>query len=340
MADPRFFANSGPFTVGEIASRTNAEIGGKGDAGLVLKEVGPLDTAGPSTLSFLENRKYTPLYECSLAGAVFVQPELADRAPSAMTLLLTPTPYKAYAIASSLFHPEPGFVPTVAPTAVVDASARIGEGCRIGHNAVIEAGAEIGAHCRIDANAVIGPGVVIGEHCWIGANATVSHSLIGHHVRLYPGVRIGQDGFGFAPDTDGLLKIPQLGRVVIGDHVEIGANATIDRGAGPDTIIGSGTVIDNLVQIGHNVVVGRGCILVAQTGISGSTRLGDYVQIGGQGGLAGHLDIGKGARIAAKSGVMRDVGAGETVCGHPAIPIAEFFRQVAAIQRLARKRGK
>lgn len=340
MADPRFFSTSGPFTVAEIASRTNSEIGGKGNADLLLEEVGPLDTAGPGTLSFLENRKYTHSFECSLAGAVFVQPELAGCAPSAMTLLLTRTPYKAYAIAASLFHPEAGFVPSVAPTAAVDASARIGEGCRIGHNVVIEAEAEIGAHCRIDANTVIGPGVAIGAHCWIGANATVSHALIGHHVRLYPGVRIGQDGFGFAPDEDGLLKIPQLGRVIVGDHVEIGANSTIDRGAGPDTIIGSGTVIDNLVQIGHNAVVGRGCILVAQTGISGSTRLGDYVQIGGQGGLAGHLEIGKGARIAAKSGVMRDVAAGETVCGHPAIPIAEFFRQVAAIHRLTRKRGK
>jgi len=340
MADPRFFAVSGPFTVAELAQRTGAEIGGKADAGLVLNEVGPLDTAGPNTVSFLENRKYTHLFETSLAGAIFVQPSLAGQAPSGTTLLLTTNPYKAYAVAATLFHPEQRFLPGVAPTAVVDPGATIGEGASIGHHVVIEAGAEIGAHCRIDANAVIGAGVVIGDHCWIGANSTVSHALIGNHTRLYPGVRVGQDGFGFAADATGLLKIPQFGRVVIGDNVEIGANTTIDRGAGPDTVIGSGTVIDNLVQIGHNVVIGRGCIIVAHAGISGSTRIGDYVQIGGQAGFAGHLDIGKGARIAAQSGVMRDIGAGETVCGSPAVPIAEFFRQVAVIQRLTKTRGK
>jgi UDP-3-O-[3-hydroxymyristoyl] glucosamine N-acyltransferase len=155
---------------------------------------------------------------------------------------------------------------------------------------------------------------------------------------LHPGVRIGQPGFGFAPDADGPVKIPQLGRVIIGDDADIGANTTIDRGSGHDTVIGPGTMIDNLVQIGHNVVLGRGCVLAAQVGISGSTKFGDFVMVGGQAGFAGHLEIGSGARIAAKSGVMRDIGPGETVCGIPAMPIGLFMKQVAILQRLAKKK--
>ena len=154
---------------------------------------------------------------------------------------------------------------------------------------------------------------------------------------IHAGVRIGQDGFGFATGAEGHVKVPQLGRVIIGDDVEIGANTTIDRGAGPDTVIGAGTQIDNLVQIGHNVVLGRGCVVVAQVGISGSTKVGDYVVIGGQVGLAGHLSIGNKVRIAAQSGVMRDVAEGETVGGSPATTMRDWLRRVAIVDRLARK---
>jgi UDP-3-O-[3-hydroxymyristoyl] glucosamine N-acyltransferase len=198
---------------------------------------------------------------------------------------------------------------------------------------------EIGARCLIGANSVIGQGSVLGDDVRVGPNVSISHALIGARVRLYPGARIGQDGFGFALDPRGYVKVPQLGRVVIENDVEIGANTTIDRGAGPDTVVGAGTMIDNLVQIGHNVRIGRGCVLVSQVGISGSTRLGDYVMIGGQGGLVGHLTIGHGAQIAAQAGIMRDVAPGERVMGSPAVPFREFFRQVAALQKLARKKG-
>jgi UDP-3-O-[3-hydroxymyristoyl] glucosamine N-acyltransferase len=185
---------------------------------------------------------------------------------------------------------------------------------------------------------VIGPGVVLGEDCIVGACASITHSIVGKRVNIYPGVRIGQDGFGFAMGPQGHAKVPQLGRVIIQDDVEIGANTTIDRGAGPDTIIGSGTKIDNLVQIGHNVQLGRGCVIVAQVGISGSTRLGDFVAVGGQAGLTGHLHIGAGARIAGQSGVMRDIEPGGTVGGSPAVPMADWLRQSALIGQMARKK--
>ena len=231
-------------------------------------------------------------------------------------------------------------MPGVAPGAVIDPTARLGEGTAVEANAVIGPGVEIGKRCLIGANSVIAAGSVLGDEVRVGANVSISHALIGSRVRLYPGARIGQDGFGFALDPKAFVKVPQLGRVIIGDDVEIGANTTIDRGAVRDTIIGSGTMIDNLVQIGHNVQIGRGCVLVAQVGISGSTRLGDHVMLAGQVGLAGHLVIGSGARIGAQAGVMRDVAPGETVMGSPASPAKEFFRQIAALQRLARRKSE
>jgi UDP-3-O-[3-hydroxymyristoyl] glucosamine N-acyltransferase len=338
MADPRFFAVAGPFTLSELAERTGAEIAGAADRGLVLRDVAPLETAEPDCVAFLDNRKYVDAFASSRAGAAFVHPDLASQAPPGMALLLSQQPYKAYALAAQAFYPQPALQPGVAATALIDPSARIGEGCEIAAHVVIGAGVEIGDDCRIGANTVIADGVVIGQGARIGPNVTLSHCLIGSRVTLYTGVRIGQDGFGFAPDSSGHVKVPQLGRVVIGDDVEIGANSTIDRGAGPDTVIGDGTMIDNLVQIGHNVTLGRRCVIVAQVGISGSTKLDDFVMVGGQGGLAGHLTIGKGARVAAHSGVMRDIPPGGTVCGFPALPSKEFWRQVAVVQRLARKK--
>jgi UDP-3-O-[3-hydroxymyristoyl] glucosamine N-acyltransferase len=256
-----------------------------------------------------------------------------------MALLVSKEPYKAYALAAQAFYPAADVVAWRAPSAIIDSTAAVPDDCDIGPNVVIERGVRLGQRCRIGANTVIAAGVEIGDDCRIAANVTLSHCLIGSHVVLHPGVRIGQDGFGFAPDPKAPIKVPQLGRVLIGDDVDVGANTTIDRGSGHDTVIGSGSMIDNLVQIGHNVVLGRCCILAGQVGISGSTRLGDFVVVGGQGGLAGHLHIGSGARIAAKSGLMRDVPAGETVCGSPAVPLSEFMRQTAVLQRLAKKKG-
>jgi UDP-3-O-[3-hydroxymyristoyl] glucosamine N-acyltransferase len=339
MADPRFFRVAGPFTVAEIARRSGATVAGACDGQRMLRDVAPLDTAGPEHLSFLDNRKYVAAFRATRAGAVFVQSALAADAPPETTLLVTEQPYRAYAVAAQAFYPDAPPAPGIARSAAIDPTARLGEGTAVEAHAVIAAGVEIGKRCQIGANSVIGSGCVLGDDVRVGANVSISHSLVGARVRLYPGVRLGQDGFGFAMDRKGFVKVPQLGRVIIEDDVEIGANTTIDRGAGPDTVIGAGTMIDNLVQIGHNVQVGRGCVLIAQVGIAGSTRLGDHVIIAGQVGLSGHLTIGSGARIGAQTGVMRDVAPGESVVGTPAVPVKEFFRQVATVQRLSRKKG-
>jgi UDP-3-O-[3-hydroxymyristoyl] glucosamine N-acyltransferase len=338
MADPRFFKLKGPFSLGEIARLVGAELGGAASPDMLIEDVAPLETAGPTQLSFLANKKYADLLGQCRAGAVLVHPGSVAKAPPSAALLITTKPYHAFARAAQAFHPAERPQSGIAPSAYVDPSAILGENVAIGHHAVVEAGVEIGAGSSIGANTVIGTGVVIGADCHIHANVTVSHCLMGDRVTLFPGVRVGQDGFGFAPDQSGHVKVPQLGRVIIGDGVEIGANTTVDRGAGPDTVIGAGTMIDNLVQIAHNVVLGENCVIVALAGIAGSAQLGNFVMIGGQTGVAGHIKVGDGARVAAHSGVMRDLPAGVVVGGEPTVPMKQWMRQIAILQRLANKR--
>lgn len=336
MADPHFFLRSGPFTLGHIASLTGAQIE-NGSADLVLEDVAPLDRAGPGQLSFLDNTRYRDQFRNSKAAACFVSPELAGDAPAGMALLVTKTPYKANALAVQEFYPEHRPAPRISRLSHIHNTAEIGENCIIDDHVVIGAGVRIGDGCWIEANTVIGHHVVLGDGCRVGANATLSHCHIGDHTRIYPGARIGQDGFGFAIDPTGFVKVPQLGRVIIGSKVEIGANTAIDRGTSGDTIIGDGTWIDNLVQIGHNVQIGKHCVIVSQVGIAGSTVLEDYVVLAGQAGLAGHLHIGQGAKIAAQAGVWRDVPAGVEMMGSPAMPIKQFIRQVAMLARMLKK---
>ena len=341
MADPRFFTVQGPFSLKDLAAFISAELilADGHDAARQIDDVASLAQAGATQISFLDNVKYKVDFVASSAGACIVAPEMAELAPKGMSLLVTKNPYKAYALIAQKFYPvdpdmdDQGFVD---PSAVIGAGAVLGQGCVIKAGAVIGAGAKLGDYVTVEPNAVINDNVEVGARSVIGANASLTHCLIGAHVRIYPGARIGQDGFGFAIDPAGHVKVPQLGRVIIEDSVEIGANTTIDRGAGPDTVIGRGTWIDNLVQIGHNVKIGRGCIIIAQTGVAGSTVLEDYAVLAAQVGVAGHLKIGMGARIAAQSGIMRDVEAGAEMMGSPALPIKQYMRQVATMKKFSR----
>lgn len=339
MADPLFFHRRDKITLKDIVTVSGCTVAEGIDLATEFEDVAPLSTAQGDQVSFLDNVKYKNDFISTKAGACFVSPEMEVLAPEGVICLVTDTPYKSYALAAQHFYPRQKHEGQVEQSAFVHPTAEIGTGVYIGHNVVIRENVCIGNNSYIGDNTIIGRSVRIGDECVCDGNITISHAMIGDFVRIYPGVRIGQDGFGFAIDPNGHVKVPQLGRVIVEDHVEIGANTTIDRGAGPDTIIGQGTWIDNLVQIGHNVELGKGCVIVAQVGISGSTKIGNFVAIGGQSGVAGHLKIGDGAQIGAQSGVMNDVPPMSEYMGSPAFPRMTFLRQVAALNRLI-KTGK
>lgn len=338
MTDPRFFTVAGPFRLAELADIAGAELAPGCDPDLRCDDVAPLDSAVSGQISFLENRKYIAALAESNASACILNPDMADRAPAGMALLFSKAPYRGYALIAQAFYPARAVEPGIAAGARVDGSASLGEGSRVEHGAVVGQGVEIGARSLIGANAVIGDSVKIGDDTLIGENTTLSHCLIGSRVVICPGVRIGQRGFGFAIDPSGHVTIPQLGRVIVEDDVDIGANTTIDRGAGPDTVIGAGAKIDNLVQIAHNVRIGRRCVLAAQVGISGSVELGDMVVMAGQSGAAGHLKIGSGAQIGGQAGILRDVAPGDRLMGTPARPVQQFFREIVTLKKLSGKK--
>ncbi|MCI5050443.1 MAG: UDP-3-O-(3-hydroxymyristoyl)glucosamine N-acyltransferase [Rickettsiales bacterium] len=337
MVDQRFFNNKGPFSLTQLAEWTGIELDQSVSSDVTVNDVAPLDRAGAEEVSFFDNSKYLEQFKQSSAGVCFVKPKFVKDAPDGMVTLVTPDPYRAYALIAQRFYPFTPIEEEISPNAFIHETASIGSGCCIATGAYIGKNVQIGDNCMIGPNAVLYDGVIIGKDVRIGAVSTLSHCVVGDHVIIHRGVHIGQDGFGFAMGREGHVKVPQLGRVSIGDHVEIGAGTCIDRGTGPDTTIGEGTKIDNLVQIGHNVQIGRMCVIVSQTGISGSTKLGDGVVVGGQAGLAGHLKIGSGAKLAARTGVTADLEAGKSYGGSPAVPIKDWHRQVIALNRLIKK---
>ncbi len=338
LGDPRFFGRAGPFSPDDLLAATGGRLERPDRvAGARLVGVAALQTAAPDQVAVLHNPKYGVAAERSRAGLVIVSEALAARVPAASAALVVADPHLAWAHVCRLFHPAPGAVPGIHPTAVVDASAQVDPSAGIGPYAVVGPRVVVGAGCEVGPHAVVAGGVVMGPGCRIGAGASISHAVLGARVYVYPGARVGQEGFGFAITAQGFVSVPQLGRVILHDDVEIGANSTVDRGASHDTVIGAGSRIDNLVQIGHNSRLGRGCVMAGQSGIAGSCTLEDFVQLGAQAGLAGHLTVGAKARIGAQAGVMSDVPAGSDVIGSPALPIREFFRNVAALRRLARR---
>jgi UDP-3-O-[3-hydroxymyristoyl] glucosamine N-acyltransferase len=341
LAKIRFFPQSSAPTLAEVASWCGAELASAEDGSRLIRDVAALDQAGAGDLTFLDNPRYLDAFKATRAAAALVAPRYAAATPAGCAALIVREPYSAMATVMTKLFPtavKPGSVfdeKGISPAAYVHPLARLEPGVIVDPGAVIGRGAEIGSGTVIGPNAVIGPEVRIGRDGAVGATTTIIAALIGDRVIIHPGVHIGQDGFGFALGPRGHRKVPQVGRVIIQDDVEIGAGVTIDRGANRDTIIGEGAKIDNLVQIGHNVVIGRHAVLVSQSGVSGSSVVGDFAALGGQAGIAGHLKVGAGAQVAAAAGVMTDIPPGQRWGGAPAKPIREFFREVAAVKRLA-----
>lgn len=343
MTEPFYFEPARKLTVGEILRLTGAEARDGTPLDRPILNVATLDRAGPHDLTFLDNPKYAEQLGATRAGACLLAPRFEKNAPRDLAVLRAPEPYRAFvAITRELFpealRPSSLFdAKGVAPGSLVHASARLENGVVVDPGAVVGPRAEIGAGTVIGPNAVVGPKVRIGRDCSIGAGVTLMNCLIGDHVIIHPGCHVGQDGFGYVFDKGAHMKVPQIGRVIIQDRVELGAGTTIDRGAIRDTLIGEGTKIDNLVQIGHNVVIGRHCIIVSQSALAGSVHLQDYVVIGGRVSVNNHVTIGEGAQIAATSNVNSDVPPGAKWGGTPAKPVKLWMREILLLERMARE---
>lgn len=339
-----FFPRHEGVALGELAERIGASLNKSDDAGVLIRSVAPVYRAVEGDICYILSRKNRSELETCKASAIICDEALLSLVPDHVPALIAKNAHAAFALAGQILHPSAVRPETIAdvegvsPLASVHPTASLEPDVTVEPYAVIGAHAAIGSGTRIGPGAIIGNGVKIGRECTIAGGASVLSALIGNNVIIHNGARIGQDGFGYAPGPAGMIKIVQIGRVIIQDHVEIGAETTIDRGTMDDTVIGEGTKIDNQVQIGHNVRIGRHCALVSKVGIAGSAKIGNGVQIGGAAGINGHITIGDGAQIAAMSGVMNDVPPGEKMAGQPARPIKEFFREIA--ERAARSGGR
>lgn len=321
-------------SVGEIADLVGGQFAGDRDG--LIAAVAPLAQAKADQLSFLSNRKYAADLSATEAGAILVPRNLEGDDPR---WIRVDSPYFAFARVMVRWFSNRPMPKGISPNAVVSPSAKLGRNVVLGHFAVIGDDVVIGDNVTIFQGVSVEAGSAIGDDCIIYPNVVIyDGSRIGNRCIIHSGVVIGSDGYGFATHEGKHHKIPQIGIVRIEDDVEIGAGTTIDRAALGETVIGEGTKIDNLVQIGHNVKVGKHCLLVSQVGIAGSTELGDYVAVAGQSGFSGHLKIGNRVQVAAKSAVLDDVPDDTKVMGSPAVPFTEFARRHAAVKKLARRK--
>ena len=336
MPDPRFFEDLGPVSLIELAAVSGAVLARPEEGERRISGAAPLGRADGSSLSFFADRRYLDDLKSTAAGACFVGKDFAEQAPRTCAVLIAAEPHAAYAAAANRLHrprrPD-GRDPLIHPAAEIE------HGVSLAPGVVVGAGARIGQGTSIGPYTVIGPGVAIGRGCVIGSHAAIGFALIGDRVSILSGAVIGEPGFGVTVGEGRMVDVPQLGRVILQDDVSVGACTCIDRGAWDDTVIGENTKIDNLVQIAHNVRLGRNCLLAAHTGISGSVVAGDYVQFGGRAGIADHLTIADGAKVAAAAGVMKDVGPGERVAGLPAKPARQHMREVAWLGKMASRRA-
>ena len=349
MIPSEFFPPHQGMRLAEFAASLDLHLADAAAATRIVRSVSPIHRAVEGDVCYILSRKNRAELDTCRASAIICAEEMAPLVPNHIAVLLSKNPHVAFARAGALLHPDAmkpaAYVPGsgISPLALVHPGAKLEEGVSVEPYAVIGENASIGAGTRISTGAIIGAHVKIGRDCSIGAQVSILCSYIGNDVIVHNGARIGQDGFGYAPGPAGFEKIVQIGRVIIQDKVEIGANTTIDRGAMDDTIIGEGTKIDNSVMIGHNVQIGRHCGIVAGVGIAGSTRIGNGVLIGGKVGIAGHVSIGDGAQLAGMTGVATDLPAGGKYGGIPARPMKDFLRdsvELMAKSELNRRKRK
>jgi UDP-3-O-[3-hydroxymyristoyl] glucosamine N-acyltransferase len=341
VADPAFYTSRGPFSIRQIEGLARFAFSGASEIwDAVIHDVAPLDSAGPGQLTFCERPKFAALLQSSGATACFMPPSMVASAPAGVGALATSTPQLAFCAVAHALFPDAGLLwdRGVPPLSAIDPTARIGAGVVLGPGVFLGPHVEIGDDTVVGPGTVIGRGVKIGRGCRIDSHATIAYAYLGDGVVVMAGARIGNDGFGYIPSPQGLVKVPQLGRVIVQDRVEIGANCTIDRGAMADTVIGEGSKLDNMVHVGHNVRIGRFCVVAAQSGISGSSSIGDFVAMGGQSGIADHVSVGDKSQIAARGGVTRTLPGGQIYGGFPAKPVREWRRESATISRLAKRK--
>ncbi|MDI7774839.1 UDP-3-O-(3-hydroxymyristoyl)glucosamine N-acyltransferase [Asticcacaulis sp. EMRT-3] len=344
MPDPRFFETGLKLDLDQVTELTDCRFVESGHLALNAKGSGFIEACAPLSFSgdaalglgraaYFSDRRYLSALHRTAAEYVFVPPDFADHVPEGRIALICDHPQAAWArVATQLYRTRTHEGPQA-----IHPSARCEAGVELGVGVVLGQGVEIGAGTRIEAYAVIGPGCRIGRGGRIGAHATVFCALIGDRVQLASGAHIGESGFGVSGDARGLVDVPQLGRVIVQDDVSIGAGSCVDRGAFDDTIIGEASKIDNMVQIAHNVRLGRHCVVAAHSGLSGSVTVGDGAMFGGRAGIIDHIDIGAGAKVAAGASVFKDVPAGTMVSGFPAKPSRQFLREVIWLEKNAIK---